>query len=845
MRVPMSWLREFVELPESIDGRALAAGLIRMGLEVETVETIGAVGGPVVVGRVEHITDLTDFKKPIRFCRVDVGGGPDVLQGIVCGANNFAVGDLVVVALPGSELPGGFAISARKTYGHTSDGMICSSAELDLGDDHGGIMVLPAGSASPGESAAALLGLGEDVLDIAVTPDRGYALSIRGVAREAAIAFDAPFRDRAMELADLPAPTGDARQPVGCHISDPSGCDLFTTRTLVGVDTSAPTPLWMKQRLVAAGMRSVSVVVDVTNYVMLATGQPLHAFDADALSGGLTARRAEPGERLETLDHVVRELDPADLLIADDSGPLALAGTMGGLNSEIGDGSSSIVIEAAHFDPITVAKMSRRHKLTSEASRRFERGVDRDVAAYSSGTAAALLVELTGASNVGLLAEETPVDVSAITMAGDYPARVAGMDIATDKVITDLQLVGCVVSLVPGADGAAGSSGADGAQTLQVLAPSWRPDLTDPADLAEEVIRIIGYDQIPSRLPHGHAGRGLTRAQQLRRRASRVAASLGLVETLTYPFIGESDLSRTGISLDDSLANLVTLANPLSDEAPGMRTTLLPGLLAVARRNVSRGADSVRVFEIGSVFLPSPGSDPVARLPVDVRPTADQIAGLNRLLPDQPLHVGAVLAGTWERPGWWGPGRPIDWSDAIAAAVRIAAELNVALTAEAGTFAPFHPGRCAALSLGDEPIGYAGELHPKVAAQWDLPARTVAFELNLGAVISAGAEVVVKAPDFSAMPVAKEDVALVVSRQTPAADVQEALREGAGALLESVRLFDVYDGPQVGEGLKSLAYALRFRAPDRTLALEEVTAARDAAVAQAVQQCGAVLRGPA
>ncbi|MGV1035645.1 MAG: phenylalanine--tRNA ligase subunit beta [Candidatus Nanopelagicales bacterium] len=836
MRVPISWLREYVDLPESVDGRVLAAGLIRMGLEVETVETIGAVSGPVVVGRVEQITELTEFKKPIRFCQVDVGAGPDALRDIVCGANNFAVGDLVVVALPDSELPGGFAISARKTYGYISDGMICSSAELDLGDDHDGIMVLPAGSAPPGEPAAALLGLGEDVLDIAVTPDRGYALSIRGVAREAAIAFAAPFRDRAMELADLPAPTGEGREPVGCHITDPAGCDLFTTRTLVGVDTSAPTPLWMKQRLIAAGMRSVGVVVDVTNYVMLATGQPLHAFDADALSGGLTARRAKPGERLETLDHVLRELDSADLVIADDSRALALAGTMGGLNSEIADDSSNIVIEAAHFDPITVAKMSRRHKLSSEASRRFERGVDRNVAAYASGMAAALLVELTGASNVGLVAEEVPADASPITMAGDYPARVAGMEIPTDKVIGDLELVGCTVTAVPGADGA---------QTLRVLAPSWRPDLTDPADLAEEVIRIIGYDQIPSRLPRGHAGRGLTRVQQLRRRASRVAASLGLTETLTYPFIGESDLSRAGISLDDPLANLVVLANPLSDEQPGLRTMLLPGLLAVARRNVSRGADSVRVFEVGSVFFPSPGSKPVERFPVKVRPTADQIAELNQLLPEQPLHVGAVLTGAWERPGWWGAGRPIDWSDAMAAAVRIASELNVTLKAETGTFAPFHPGRCAALTLGDKAIGYAGELHPKVAAQWDLPARSVAFELDLGAVIDAGVEVVVKAPDFSAMPVAKEDVALVVSSETPAADVQQALRDGAGPLLETVRLFDVYDGPQVGEGLKSLAYALRFRAPDRTLALAEVAAARDAAVAQAVQKCGAVLRGPA
>ena len=834
MRAPISWLREFVELPSEVSGRELAAALIALGLEVETVDVVADASGPVVVGEVKDIELLEEFKKPIRFCQVDVGQANGGVRGIVCGASNFEVGDLVIVALPGAVLPGGFGIAARQTYGRTSDGMICSARELDLGDDHSGIMVLAPHSVPVGTPASDFLTFAEEVLDIAVTPDRGYALSIRGIARDTAIAFKLPFVDKALDLADLPAPDADSA-PRACGFTDESSCDVFTLRSLIDVDASAPTPMWMSQRLIAAGMRPVSLIVDVTNYVMLETGQPLHAFDADRVSGAVVARRAQPGETLETLDHVVRKLDPEDLVIADDSGPLALAGTMGGVSSEIDASSRSVLLEAAHFDPVVVARMSRRHKLSSEASRRFERGVDRVVAPYASGLAASLILQLAGGRNGGLTGEEAPVVEQPIVIAIDLPARVAGMQIDASTTITALEAVGCdVVSRH---------------ESLSVTAPSWRPDLTDPADLVEEVIRLIGYDKIPSRLPSAPAGRGLTSAQLLRRKASRGAVAFGLTEVLNYPFVGTVDLDRCEIPLDDPRRSLVVLANPLSDEQPGIRTTLLPGLLNAAKRNFARGADSIAIFEAGAVAFPLQGGHQIPpRLPVDRRPTAAELEEVMAALPAQRRHLGAVLAGPIERRGWWGTGRSAEWSDALRAAVGIIGDLGLTVDVQAAEYLPFHPGRCAVLTLVSDSddaspiVGYAGELHPRVCVAWDLPPRSCAFEFDLDLVVARASDYVAKGPKFHSMPVAKEDIALVVSAQTPASEVAQSLANGAGALLESIRLFDVYEGPQVGEGNKSLAFSLRFRAPDRTLGVEELSAARDAAIAAAADECGATLR---
>ncbi|MFE7515238.1 phenylalanine--tRNA ligase subunit beta [Streptomyces sp. NPDC057540] len=841
MRVPLSWLREYVDLPATETGRDVQAKLISAGLEVETVERLGAgLTGPLVVGKVLTIEELTDFKKPIRFCTVDVGqaNGTGEPQEIICGARNFAEGDKVVVALPGAVLPGDFRIAERKTYGRVSRGMICSGDELGMGDDgtHG-IIVLPP-EHEIGTDATVLLELFDEVLDIAVTPDRGYCLSMRGVARETATAYGLPLRDPA--LLDVPAPNSYG-YPV--QITDPLGCDRFTARTVVGLAPEARSPIWLQRRLQKAGMRSISLAVDITNYVMLELGQPIHAYDRTRLDGPIGVRRAEAGEKITTLDGTVRVLDAADLVITDNRGPIGIAGVMGGANTEIADpvtdpetgivtGSSEVVIEAAHFDAISIARTARRHKLSSEASKRFERGVDPQAAAAAAQRCVDLLVLLAGGTaEAGVTEVAAPSAPRTIAMPANHPDKVAGVDYGRETVVRRLQEVGCDVY---------------GQDELVVTVPSWRPDLNVPNDLAEEVIRLEGYENLPSTLPKPPAGRGLTERQRVHRRVGRALAGAGYVEALNYPFIGEQTLDQLGLDADDARRRLVKLVNPLSDEEPALRTTLLPGLLGALRRNDSRGSHDLALFETGLVFRPGDQPGVAVRLGVDRRPTDEEIARVNAALPAQPRRAAVVLAGAREQAGWWGKGRPSDWADAIEAGRTVAAEAGVELIISADQHAPWHPGRCAAFHVevdGEKVlVGHAGELHPRVVKAFGLPARACAMEIDLDLLEKAN-EGPLKAPRISSFPVATQDVALVVAAGVPAADVEAALTEGAGALLESIRLFDVYTGDQLGEDSKSLAYALKFRAEDRTLTVDEASAARDAAVALAAERTGAVLRG--
>ncbi|MFE8945622.1 phenylalanine--tRNA ligase subunit beta [Streptomyces sp. NPDC007856] len=840
MRVPLSWLREYVDLPATETGRDVQAKLISAGLEVETVEQLGAdLTGPLVVGQVLTVEELTEFKKPIRFCTVDVAqaNGTGEPQEIICGARNFAVGDKVVVALPGAVLPGDFRIAERKTYGRVSRGMICSSDELNMGDDgtHG-IIVLPP-ETEVGKDAVELLELVDEVLDIAVTANRGDCLSIRGVAREAAIAYGLPLRDPA--LIDVPAPNAYG-YPV--QVSDPHGCDRFTARTVTGLRPEARSPIWLQRRLQKVGMRPISLAVDVTNYVMMELGQPLHAYDRSLVQGTIGVRRAQEGEKLVTLDGVERKLHAEDLVITDDRGAIGLAGVMGGANTEIADhevtedgvnGTTDVVIEAAHFDAVAIARTSRRQKLLSEASRRFERGVDPQAAAAAAQRTVDLLVLLAGGTaEAGVTEIVAPSAPHTITIPADHPDKVAGVDYGRETVVRRLQEVGCDVY---------------GQDELIVTVPSWRPDLVDPNDLAEEVIRLEGYENLPSTLPKLPSGRGLTHRQRLHRRVGRALAGAGYVEAPNYPFVGEQVFDQLGLEAGDPARRVVKLVNPLSDEEPALRTTLLPGLLGALRRNDGRGSHDLALFETGLVFHPREDQRVATHLPVDRRPTDEEIAALNAALPEQPRHVAVVLTGAREQAGWWGKGRPANWADALEAGRAVAREAGAELIVRKGQYGPWHPGRCAELVVladgAERVVGHAGELHPRVLKALGLPERTCAMELNLDALEAVG-DGAPQAPSISTFPVATQDVALVVDRPIPSGEVEAALREGAGELLESIRLFDVYENAeQLGEGKKSLAYALRFRAGDRTLTVDEASAARDAAVALAGERTGAVLRG--
>ena len=820
MRVPVTWLREMVELPDTVDTVQLAARLTTFDLKLEEIHTAGAgLEGPLVVGRVLSAEPEPQKNgKTINWCSVDVGEGEP--RGIVCGAHNFGVDDLVVVALPGAVLPGGFAISARKTYGHVSDGMICSPPELGLPGDAGGIIVLGV-EAQPGADAAALLGLHDEVLELEVNPDRGYALSMRGVARDTALAFDLPFHDPA----DLEVPfTGDG-YPV--RVDDPDACPVFAARTVTGFDPSRPSPAWMARRLEQAGMRSISLAVDITNYVMIELGHPIHGYDLPSLQGGIVVRRATEGEKLTTLDGAVRTLSVHDTVVCDDRGPIGLAGVMGGAETELSATTTDLLIEAAHWKAPMIARTARTHKLSSEASKRYERGVDPALPARATQRVAELLVEHGGGTiDPGLTVVGQPPERTAVTIPDDLPGRVSGFPIDGDTAAAAL------------AAGGGEMEHADGRITL--MPPSWRFDLTDPYDLVEDVLRVVGYDQVPSVLPPAPAGRGLTTAQVLRRRVGMVLAGAGLVEVKTFPFAGPSDFDRLGLPTDDERRRQVLLENPLSAEQPGMTTTLLAGLLSTAELNLGRGHTDVQIVETGRVFVPQPDEPAAPIYGVDRRPTDEELEAFVAALPSQPQHVAYVMGGERERGGWYGPGRSVAWGDAVAIAHRVAGALHLRLTVEPAERAPWHPGRCAALLVDDTVVGHAGELHPRVARTYGFAGRVAAAELDLDALIDAAPDVGPR-PEFSTYPVAKEDLALVVDAAVLSAVVHDALAQ-ASPLIESVRLFDVYTGDQVPAGKKSLAFALRLRAPDRTLTDEDISAVRDAAVAAAAAAAGATLR---
>ncbi|MET8350510.1 MULTISPECIES: phenylalanine--tRNA ligase subunit beta [unclassified Micromonospora] len=847
MRVSVSWLREYVDLPADLPTGDLEQALIDLGIEVESVVDLRAsVTGQLVVGEVREIEELTGFKKPIRFCRVDVGdaNGTGEPQEIVCGARNFAPGDRVVVILPGGVLPGGFAIGARKTYGHNSNGMICSAKELGLGEDHSGIIVLPPDvAAKPGDDARPVVGLDDVVLELEITPDRGYGLSLRGLARELSHAFDVPLHDPAL----VPAPAGTEAPAYPVEVRDPVGCDRFAARLVRGVDPTAPTPSWMQQRLVTAGIRSISLPVDITNYVMLELGQPMHAFDADRIAGPLVVRRAEPGEKLTTLDGVQRVLAGDDMVICDDTGPISLAAVMGGETSEVIAGTTSVLFEAAHWDPAMVGRTARRHKLFSEAAKRWERGVDPALPLVALERAVRLLTEHGGGTpgaeilDIDHVRPRTP-----ITLPADLPTRRVGVEYPPARVVALLERVGCTVA--QGADRLAEDPGAVGVASgagvaLSVTPPSWRPDLTDPADLVEEVVRLDGYDRVPSVLPTAPPGRGLTPRQRRRRAVAGSLAERGYVEVLAHPFVSPELADLLGLPADDPRRPAVRLANPLSEEEPLLRTTLLGPLLGILKRNLGRGHRDVALYEIGAVFHPRVGAGSPPAMGVDRRPTDEEFAAADAVVPAQPVHVAVVVTGDLDPAGWWGPGRAAGWADAIEAARDVLAAVGIPderVEVSAAEYAPWHPGRCAELRVDGTVVGHAGELHPAVVAALELPRRTCAMELSLDALPSAP---VTPAPAVSGFPPALIDVALVVDGSVPAEQVRRALEAGAGELLEDVRLFDVYSSEQLGAGRRSLAYKLTFRAPDRTLTVEEAVAARDAAVAVAAERFGATLRG--
>ncbi|WP_099333196.1 phenylalanine--tRNA ligase subunit beta [Actinomyces minihominis] len=892
--ISLSWLADHVEVPEGATTEELAADLVKVGIEEEAILP-AAVVGPLVAGKVLSVqTERQSNGKDINYCRVDVGQFNDepgtgaekshlASRGIICGAHNFTEGDTVVVALPGAILPGPFPISARKTYGHTSDGMICSERELGLGNDHDGIIVvdkmMTESLPTPGTDMIPLLGLGEEVLEVNVTPDRGYCFAVRGLAREYAHSTGAKFHDLgSVEALRTPLPTSEegafkVEVAADSILEGRPAADRFVTRIVRGIDPNAKSPDWMVKRLEQAGMRSIGLAVDVTNYVMLDLGQPLHAYDIRAVEAPFVVRRAVEGEKFTTLDEVERELDEGDIVISDSpNGPgsriVGLAGVMGGQDSEVQGDTTDLVIEAAHFDSISIARTSRRHRLFTESSKRFERGVDPELAPIAAARVAELLAEYGGG-----VVDDSGFDLNAVVrpaplqMKASEPRRLTGVDYTPEQIVGYLEDIGCEVEF----DEVIGEGGSTSFEFL-VTPPTWRPDLTGAAHLVEEIARLDGYDKIPSRIAMGPGSQGLSVRQLVRRRAADTLANTGLAEVKSYPFVGNAH-DRQGIPDDDMRRKAVRLRNPLANDAPLLRTSLLDTTLDIAARNAARGVSDLALFEMGQVTNPQ-GTVPSPILGVEDRPSDDELAALLAGVPSQPWHAAAVVGGPFaSRSGaQLEEGAPLQahwgWSDAIQVAREIGETSGVRVEATRtwlpeGTkvlrgaplpkqaespeeTAPFHPGRCATLFVrsgkGFKVVGRAGELHPAVIEEYGLPPRSAAMEINLDEIAALTKSGFIQAKPVSTYPPVKEDLAVIVEDYITEGDVANVIRRAAAPLLETLTLFDIYRGTQIPDGSRSLAYSLTLRAQDRTLKPEEVTEVRAKIIADLEKRLKASVR---
>ncbi|MDR2508912.1 MAG: phenylalanine--tRNA ligase subunit beta [Candidatus Ancillula sp.] len=860
--VDIEWLKDWVDTPEDLDASTLASDLVKVGLEEETIHSSG-VSGPVVLGKVVSIKPEEQKNgKVINYCRVDVGTFNDTenddakelvagSRGIICGAHNFKEDDHVVVALPGAILPGDFEIAARKTYGHISNGMICSARELGLGTEHDGIIVLEESTypdalkVGLGEDIKDALGLSGEILEINITPDRGYCFSYRGVAREYALSTKRRFTDLVLEYDNLANDiskndTTDVLLEDDAPINGVLGCTHFVAVALSGVDPNAQTPDWMQKRLQSAGQRSISLPVDITNYVMLHFGQPLHAYDADEVVLPIVVRRAKTGEQIKTLDAKMRDLSAEDLLITDSSSgkgarAIGVAGVMGGFETEVTAKTTRILLESAYFEPVSISRSARFHKLPSEASKRFERGVDTNLQAASALFAAKLLEELAGAkiesfkvSTVDDTTKKSPIYVN-----HNEFSRLTGVSFE-QKVIDDiLQEIGCKIEKNV-ADGNAPEK-----FDLAVMPPTWRPDLTIPADLAEECIRIYGYDKLGSVLPLAKRVESKQFAKterniSARERVSNSLVARGFTEVLSYPFVESGSFE---------------ILNPLAGNRPFLRETLLETLLETASLNVRRSNVGINIFEVGRVFRAraNSGIPPLDGIKNLSKAELGQIA---KSLPDQPYHLAGVIAQSNEDTCW---AKAINEAQIIIREIIGQGDFELKVipypeTVDGKTFYvggnKFHPTRCALLQVNNSSVGVAGELEHGFSNGLNLPKRASAFEVNLDSLSKFISPSPFKARPVSLAPIAREDYAFVVDENiladTIEAIIRKAITEVRPGIAESVSLFDMFTGGNVANGKKSLSFAVTLRGA-QTLSHEDISLVRENII-QRVRESGGELR---
>jgi phenylalanyl-tRNA synthetase beta chain len=827
MRVPYSWLREYCD--PGMDARELAERLAMTGTEVERVGTVGPPAAEgFVVGHVVERGKHPDADR-LSVCAVDVGEGEP--RTIVCGAPNVDAGQTVPVALPGATMPGGQKLGEAKLRGVRSSGMILSAAELEIAEESAGIMVLGDGAA-PGTPLADVLPIAEPVLELEVTPNRPDCFGVYGVAREVHAISAAPLAPEPW-AEDAPGEgEGDASDYASVTVEVPELCPRFTARVFTDVEVG-PSPPWLQARLSAAGQRPINNVVDITNYAMLLTAQPLHAFDLDKVPGGaLTVRTASEGEKMKTLDDVERTLDAETVLVCDANGPSGIAGIMGGQTSEVSAGTTRVLLEVANWNGTNILRTSRLLGLRSEASSRFEKGLHPELCIRAQRIASRLMVELCGAKlvpgTIDVAAEPPPS--APVRLRGERVEGLLGMAIERADQVAYLERLGFSVEV-------------DGDDLAVTVPPDRHYDVTREVDLVEEVARVHGLDEhLPSTLPAeaAQAG-GLRRDQRLRRRAEDALRDLGFDEIVGWSFTDPSEAARLRLPGEDPRASGVAISNPLSEDQSVMRTALLGSLLGAAQGNLARDAERVALFESGRVYgaWSAGGQEPEA---VDRRigPLAGEFPGEQRPPFSEPHRLAALAVGQMG-PNWRGDAEAADFFSLKGVLEGLATRLGVPLAFEPGSEPFLHPGRAATVLIGDVEAGWLGEVHPLVCREWDLEGAS-AFELDLAALAgtaTAGEELF---EDVTTFPSVRQDLAAVVSLDVPAARVHEAILAGGGELLRSAEVFDLFEGEQLGEGRKSLALRLEFRAADRTLTDEEV-AERRGAIEAKLKEIGGELRG--
>lgn len=817
MRVPWSWMSEYCET--GLDPAELAERMAMTGTEVERVARPAITDtSHFVIGRTVSVEPHPDADR-LRVCQVDDGSG---VRTIVCGAPNVADEQTVVVALPGAVMPDGTEIGQATLRGVVSEGMICGPDEIGIGERTDGILVLEA-DVAPGTPAAEILPMNESVLELEVTPNRSDCFGIYGVAREAHAITGSPLASPPWE--EWRYPTGDqCRDLASVEIEDPADCLRFTATVFIGVEV-AESPDWLRARLTAAGQRPINNVVDVTNYVMLLTGQPLHAFDLDLVPGGeLFVRKSRPGEGITTLDGVDRELPEGTVLVCDRDGPAAIAGVMGGSVSEVSPETTSVLLEVATWNGPGILRTSRDLALRSEASARFEKQLHPALCERAQAIAARLMVEVCGATAVEGMVDVFPWqgDERVLTLGEDSVERVLGMEVSPEDQQEILERLGFAPKAI--------SAG------LEVTVPPDRYfDVTREIDLVEEVARISDLDRnLPATLPsgEGHPG-GLSRQQQLQRRAEDAMREAGFDEVVGWSFTSPARVGELRLAEADERSQLTAISNPLSEEQSVMRTTLLISLLEAASRNLARGIESIRIFESGRVYLPSGemgegllGGDFPGERPPPLR---------------EPQMISALATGEFREGSWDSPAVAAGFFPMKGVLEHLAGDLGVSISVVPGIEPFLHPGRSGRVEVAGTDVGWIGEIHPLVARAFDVPSA-VAFEVrlaDLAANSNAGNETFVESPS---LPPVERDLAVVVPVELRSDEIEAAVRAAGGELLESVVLFDVYEGEQLPAGQRSLAFRLRFRADDRTLSEGEVEPYWESIIA-AVGEIGGELRG--